>query len=80
MDWVAETFRPGQVLFSLMSQYTPQAPWAVSSSNISRSRAAETVFPNRSRLMDLFWQNTHPSTHPGPFGCWRARSRYGFRT
>lgn len=24
MDWVAETFRPGQVLFSLMSQYTPQ--------------------------------------------------------
>ncbi len=24
MDYVAETFRPGQVLFSLMSQYTPQ--------------------------------------------------------
>ena len=24
MDWVAGTFRPGQVLFSLMSQYTPQ--------------------------------------------------------
>lgn len=24
IDWVAETFRPGQVLFSLMSQYTPQ--------------------------------------------------------
>ena len=24
MDWVAETFRPGEVLFSLMSQYTPQ--------------------------------------------------------
>ena len=24
MDWVAERFRPGQVLFSLMSQYTPQ--------------------------------------------------------
>lgn len=24
MDWVAETFRPGQVLFSLMAQYTPQ--------------------------------------------------------
>ncbi len=24
MDWIAETFRPGQVLFSLMSQYTPQ--------------------------------------------------------
>lgn len=24
MDWVAEHFRPGQVLFSLMSQYTPQ--------------------------------------------------------
>ena len=24
MDWVARTFRPGQVLFSLMSQYTPQ--------------------------------------------------------
>ncbi|MDE7055512.1 MAG: radical SAM protein [Oscillospiraceae bacterium] len=24
MDWVAENFRPGQVLFSLMSQYTPQ--------------------------------------------------------
>ena len=23
MDWVAETFAPGQVLFSLMSQYTP---------------------------------------------------------
>ena len=23
MDWVAETFRPGQVLFSLMSQYIP---------------------------------------------------------
>jgi putative pyruvate formate lyase activating enzyme len=23
IDWVAETFRPGQVLFSLMSQYTP---------------------------------------------------------
>ena len=23
MDWVAETFPPGQVLFSLMSQYTP---------------------------------------------------------
>lgn len=25
MDWVAEHFRPGQVLFSLMAQYTPQA-------------------------------------------------------
>ena len=24
MDWVAETFQPGDVLFSLMSQYTPQ--------------------------------------------------------
>jgi len=24
MDWVAETFRPGDVLFSLMAQYTPQ--------------------------------------------------------
>ena len=24
MDWVAETFKPGDVLFSLMSQYTPQ--------------------------------------------------------
>lgn len=24
MDWVARTFRPGQVLFSLMAQYTPQ--------------------------------------------------------
>lgn len=24
MDWVSENFRPGQVLFSLMSQYTPQ--------------------------------------------------------
>ena len=27
LDWVAETFRPGQVLLSLMAQYTPQ-PWA----------------------------------------------------
>lgn len=24
VDWVAETFRPGDVLFSLMAQYTPQ--------------------------------------------------------
>ena len=24
IDWVAETYRPGEVLFSLMSQYTPQ--------------------------------------------------------
>lgn len=24
MDWIAANFRPGQVLFSLMSQYTPQ--------------------------------------------------------
>ena len=24
IDWVAKTFRPGEVLFSLMSQYTPQ--------------------------------------------------------
>ena len=24
IDWVAETFQPGDVLFSLMSQYTPQ--------------------------------------------------------
>ena len=24
IEWVAETFRPGEVLFSLMSQYTPQ--------------------------------------------------------
>lgn len=24
LDWVAETFRPGQVLLSLMAQYTPQ--------------------------------------------------------
>ena len=24
MDWVAGRFRPGQVLFSLMAQYTPQ--------------------------------------------------------
>lgn len=23
MDWVAETFQPGEVLFSLMSQYVP---------------------------------------------------------
>jgi len=30
IDWVAETFRPGDVLFSLMSQYTPQ-PGAVGS-------------------------------------------------
>ena len=28
IDWVADTFRPGDVLFSLMSQYTPQ-PGAV---------------------------------------------------
>lgn len=28
IDWVAETFRPGDVLFSLMAQYTPQ-PGAV---------------------------------------------------
>ena len=28
IDWVARTFRPGEVLFSLMSQYTPQ-PGAV---------------------------------------------------
>ncbi|MDE7245903.1 MAG: radical SAM protein [Oscillospiraceae bacterium] len=28
MDWISRTFRPGQVLFSLMSQYTPQ-PGAV---------------------------------------------------
>ena len=33
IDWVAETFRPGDVLFSLMSQYTPQ-PGAVG--NLSR--------------------------------------------
>ncbi len=25
MDWVAEHFRPGEVLFSLMAQYTPQS-------------------------------------------------------
>ena len=24
IDWVSRTFRPGEVLFSLMSQYTPQ--------------------------------------------------------
>ena len=24
IDWVSETFQPGDVLFSLMSQYTPQ--------------------------------------------------------
>ena len=30
IDWVAETFRPGEVLFSLMAQYTPQ-PGAVGS-------------------------------------------------
>ena len=24
IDWVARTFRPGEVLFSLMAQYTPQ--------------------------------------------------------
>ena len=28
IDWVSGTFRPGDVLFSLMSQYTPQ-PGAV---------------------------------------------------
>ena len=33
MDWVSKTFRPGQVLFSLMAQYTPQ-PGA--SGNLSR--------------------------------------------
>jgi putative pyruvate formate lyase activating enzyme len=33
MDWIAETFRPGDVLVSLMSQYTPQ-PGAVG--NLSR--------------------------------------------
>ena len=30
LDWVSETFRPGEVLFSLMAQYTPQ-PGAVGS-------------------------------------------------
>lgn len=25
IDWVARTFRPGEVLFSLMSQYTPRS-------------------------------------------------------
>ena len=30
IDWVSETFRPGEVLFSLMAQYTPQ-PGAVGS-------------------------------------------------
>lgn len=33
IDWVSEAFRPGEVLFSLMSQYTPQ-PGA--SGNLSR--------------------------------------------
>ena len=28
LDWVAEVFRPGDVLFSLMSQYTPMGPLA----------------------------------------------------
>lgn len=28
MDWVAETFRPGEVLFSLMSQYVPMGDLA----------------------------------------------------
>ena len=28
LDWIAETFRPGQVLVSLMSQYTPAGPAA----------------------------------------------------
>ena len=49
IDWVAETFRPGDVLFSLMSQYTPQ-PGATG--NLARQvtkaeyRAAVTYMEN----------------------------------
>ena len=49
IDWVAETFAPGDVLFSLMSQYTPQ-PGA--SGNLGRHvtkaeyRAAEAYLEN----------------------------------
>lgn len=35
IDWVAETFRPGDILFSLMSQYTP-IPQMETSGNLNR--------------------------------------------
>ena len=49
IDWVSETFRPGEVLFSLMSQYTPQ-PGAEGrlARHVTRSeyRAAQTYMEN----------------------------------
>ena len=58
MDWVAGTFRPGQVLFSLMAQYTPQPGAAgILARPITGGeyRAALTYMENLG-IVDGYWQ------------------------
>lgn len=61
IDWVAETFRPGDVLFSLMSQYTPSpahkdvwpaaspAPSTAPPQTICATAASPTALPKSAR-------------------------------
>ena len=66
IDWVAETFRPGEVLFSLMSQYTPQESAEGSlARHVTRSeyRAAVAYMENCGITGRL-----HPGAHRRPSG------------
>ena len=51
MDWVAEHFAPGQVLFSLMSQYVP---WGAAREDPVLSR---TLRPSEARNARMYMEN-----------------------
>lgn len=54
IDWVSGTFRPGDVLFSLMSQYTPQ-PGAV-------GKLARRLTPAEYRAASATWRTAASAT------------------
>ena len=65
IDWVAETFRPGEVLFSLMSQYTPM-PGLENFPELSGRIDSETnsalIHYMSVRHLDGFWQEPDSAT------------------
>ena len=62
IDWVAESFPPGSVLFSLMSQYTPMkedARFPELSGTVSREENENLIHYLKVRhLTDGYWQET----------------------
>ena len=71
LDWVTETFRPGQVLLSLMAQYTPQ-PGA---EGLLSRRVTGAEYRAALRYMENLGSPTATARTPPPPG----RSTPGFR-